>query len=88
MALLKINYFFVFLLMAAIINLSWFSEIQGVAARDIDHGLSGLKKRLLPQVDDYIFTCYRPCTEDKECSDCALCCSCHGPEGFKSCSFW
>ncbi|KAK4377856.1 hypothetical protein RND71_004152 [Anisodus tanguticus] len=75
MALLKLGFVFSILLMAATINMSSFSKRQLVAARDVDFELSGLEKRLLPQVEN-LFTCNSRCTTDSDCSDGWICWKC------------
>lgn len=57
------------------VNVSWLSKTQVLSARDVDYDLSGLKKRLLPQLD-LEWTCGRQCTSDSECKDCWICCWC------------
>ncbi|KAM3361210.1 hypothetical protein P3S68_016064 [Capsicum galapagoense] len=76
MASFKFGLIFSVLLMAATIDVMWFSMMQVAAVRNVDPTLGGLKRRLLPQLND-IFTCGRPCISDEACrTDCILCCSC------------
>ncbi|KAJ8573011.1 hypothetical protein K7X08_009522 [Anisodus acutangulus] len=55
--------------MAATINMAW---SQVMAARDVDYNISGMKERLLPQLN----TCGRLCNSNDHCSDCIICCTC------------
>ncbi|OIT19830.1 hypothetical protein A4A49_53467 [Nicotiana attenuata] len=74
MALFKFDVVFTIIVMVAIVNASWFAKIHVIAARDmVGQELSGLKRRLLPQLN----TCFRSCTSHKNCSsDCWICCYC------------
>ncbi|KAK4722246.1 hypothetical protein R3W88_012479 [Solanum pinnatisectum] len=68
------------LLMATTIDVMWFSKTKVMAARNVDsYVLSGLKRRLLPQLNDVI-TCGTLCgphsPTDYDCSDCWYCCDC------------
>nr|XP_009776611.1 PREDICTED: fruit-specific protein-like [Nicotiana sylvestris]XP_016442748.1 PREDICTED: fruit-specific protein-like [Nicotiana tabacum] len=75
MALLKLGQFFTILLIAATVNSSWLSKKQVLAGQVVDYNLSGLKRRLLPQLND-LWTCQRPCTTKDDCNDCWVCCYC------------
>ncbi|OIT07853.1 hypothetical protein A4A49_05366 [Nicotiana attenuata] len=73
MALLKLSFIITILIMTTIVNVPWFlTKQQVIATPDVDHVLSGLKRRVLPQLN----TCLRPCTSDSDCSDCWTCCTC------------
>ncbi|OIT19701.1 hypothetical protein A4A49_42698 [Nicotiana attenuata] len=76
MASLKIGYFFTILLVAATINSTWLSKKQVFAGPVVDHDFSGLKRRLLPQLND-LLTCKRSCTTSEDCNDCWVCCYCY-----------
>ncbi|OIS95623.1 hypothetical protein A4A49_02377 [Nicotiana attenuata] len=73
MASLKLCFILSILLMVITVNVPWISITQVIATSlDVDHDLSIIEKRLLPQLN----WCFSPCTSDSDCSNCWICCTC------------
>lgn len=60
------------------VNMSWFLKTEVLAAPDVNYDVSGLKRRLLPQIIDFTLIYYRVCNFDSDCNDCwsFSCCRC------------
>ncbi|KAK6773149.1 hypothetical protein RDI58_028387 [Solanum bulbocastanum] len=76
MALLKHGSIFTILFVATILTICW-SLRQVVAVREVNNDLSGIERRLLPQVqiNDWV-TCNRVCHSQSDCSDGWICKRC------------
>ncbi|OIT04682.1 hypothetical protein A4A49_38212 [Nicotiana attenuata] len=79
MALLKFGLVITILLTAFTTDVMWFSKTQVMAARNVDpNNVSGLRRKLLPQLNNILLTCGNACgiTNGEDCSDCWFCCDC------------
>ncbi|OIT34352.1 hypothetical protein A4A49_05975 [Nicotiana attenuata] len=74
MARFKLSFVISILLMTITINMSQFFMRQ-VLAIEVDLELSGLKRRLLPQLNEWL-TCDRNCGSHSDCSDGWFCRRC------------
>ncbi|OIT01016.1 hypothetical protein A4A49_07153 [Nicotiana attenuata] len=72
MMLLKHSFVLAILIMVATANVPLLTNTKVEAVLDVDHNLSGMRKRLLPQLN----TCFRSCTSSLDCNDCWVCCAC------------
>ncbi|OIT07497.1 hypothetical protein A4A49_44136 [Nicotiana attenuata] len=72
MAFLKLSLILATLIIAATMNAPWSSNTNVVSARDVDYDISGIERRILPQLN----TCGRLCISTVDCGDCIICCTC------------
>ncbi|OIT30900.1 hypothetical protein A4A49_27480 [Nicotiana attenuata] len=79
MGLLKFGLVITILLTAFTTDVMWFSKRQVMAARNVDpNNVSGLTRKLLPQLNDILPTCGKACgiSNGEDCSGCWFCCDC------------
>ncbi|OIS98221.1 hypothetical protein A4A49_26805 [Nicotiana attenuata] len=75
MAMLKLGLVLTILLVATTFNMVWFSNTHVDAARNADMDISGLERRLLPQLNSWV-TCNNKCIVNSDCHGCWFCCTC------------